>query len=161
VNPFCKSLAIVTFFALTAARPQAARDTTGGIRTADQDWARVFAAKNLDASVAICAPDGAVLAPNAPIAAGREEIRKLFQGFFAIPGFQITWHPTKIEVARSGEIGYSSGVYEMQFKDASGKPASDTGKYVTIWKRTPDGKWQVVRDIFNSDLPPPQSQAAR
>jgi ketosteroid isomerase-like protein len=42
----------------------------------------------------------------------------------------------------------------MHFNDVSGKPVSDTGKYVTVWKTDGEGKWRVVRDIFNSDLPP-------
>lgn len=29
----------------------------------------------------------------------------------------------------------------------------DTGKYLTVWKKQPDGNWKIVRDIFNSDKP--------
>jgi ketosteroid isomerase-like protein len=147
--------AVLTVVAVCIAVAAAAKDRADEIRAADQDWAHVFAAKDLDASVNACAPDGAVMSPNAPIAMGRDEIRKLFQGFFAMPALELTWHPTKVEAAQSGEIGYSTGVYNMKFNDASSKPMTDTGKYVTIWKRGSDGKWLVVRDIFNSDLPPP------
>ena len=136
-------------------RVSAAQAPADAIKAADQNWERVFAARDLDASVNACAPDGAVLPPSAPIAAGHEAIRKLFQAFFATPGFNITWHATYAEAARSGDLGFSTGVYTLRFNDASGNSATDTGKYVTVWKRSPDGKWLVVRDIFNSDLPPP------
>jgi ketosteroid isomerase-like protein len=142
-----KSLMLVAVCAVC----YAAQDASEEIRAADKNWEQVFAAKNLEASVDVCAPDGAVMPPNAPIAAGREQIRKLFQGFFAIPALQLSWHPTK--TGASGDLGYSTGVYQMHFNDPSGKPASDTGKYVTVWQRGGNGKWQVVRDIFNSDLP--------
>src|SRR5215831_20967380 len=49
------------------------------IRAADLEWARVFAARDLDRSVAVCTPDAAVLAPNAPRASGHKAIRELFQ----------------------------------------------------------------------------------
>jgi ketosteroid isomerase-like protein len=39
--------------------------------------------------------------------------------------------------------------------DPKGKPVNDKGKYVTVYGKQPDGKWKVVVDIFNSDLPAP------
>src|ERR1041384_6048833 len=90
------------------------------IRKADQDWLRVFAAKDLTKSVDFVIAGGAVLAPNAPIATGHEAIGKLFEGFFSIPELKIEWHPSKVEAARSGELGYSTGAYQMTFKDTSG-----------------------------------------
>lgn len=151
-GPHMRAAALIAA-GISLAAMTAGKDRSEQIKAADQNWMKVFAARNLDASVEACAPDGAVLAPNEPIALGRDGVRKLFQRFFSTPGLQIEWHPTKVEAARSGEIGYSTGVYNMKFKDASGQLANDTGKYVTLWKRGSDGKWQVWRDIFNSDLP--------
>ncbi len=114
---------------------------------------KVFAAKNLEKSVAFCDEQGAVLSSNVPIANGREAISKLFAGFFALPALKISWHPDRVDVARSGEMGYTSGAYEMSFNDPSGKMISDKGKYVTVWKKQADGSWKVMLDIFNTDLP--------
>lgn len=125
------------------------------IRVADQQWLRVFAAKDLKNSAAFCTADGSVLAPNAPIATGHEAIRKLFSGFFALPDFKISWKPSRIQAANSGELGYSSGAYQMGFTDPSGRAISDRGKYVTVWKKQKDGSWKVLLDIFNSDLQSP------
>ena len=124
------------------------------VRTADQDWLKVFAAKNLDKSVAFFDEKGAMLASNAPIADSKEAISKLLTGFFALPDLKISWHVDRADVARSGDLGYTSGAYEMTFKDATGKPVSDKGKYVTVWKKQKDGTWKVLLDIFNTDLPP-------
>ncbi|MDQ3908756.1 MAG: DUF4440 domain-containing protein [Acidobacteriota bacterium] len=122
------------------------------IREADAGWMKVFSAKDLDKSVAFVAAEGSVLAPNAPIATGGAAVRTLFAGFFTLPNLQISWHPAKAEVARSGELGYTSGAYQMTFNDPSGKQVNDRGKYVTIWKKQADGSWKVMYDIFNSDL---------
>jgi ketosteroid isomerase-like protein len=124
------------------------------VRAADQEWMKVFAAKNLEKSVAFCDENGAVLGANAPIANGREAISKMFAGFFALPNLQMTWHVNRADVAKSGELGYTSGAYEMAFSDPSGKTIQDKGKYVTVWKKQADGSWKVLLDIFNSDAPP-------
>lgn len=124
------------------------------IDAADRDWARVFAAKDLKRSVDACADNASVLGPGAPAAVGKQAIGQLFSGFFALPDLKMTWHPTQVEVARSSDLGYSVGVYEMSFKDPAGKTVNDHGKYVTVWKKQADGSWKVIYDIFNSDLPP-------
>ncbi len=114
---------------------------------------KVFSAKNLQDSVAFCEDGGSVLSPNAPIATGKRAIEELFSNFFALPNFNITWHADRAEVARSGELGYTSGSYQTTFSDPAGKTVSDKGKYVTVWKKQGDGHWKVVLDIFNSDAP--------
>jgi|ERR1700722_7961275 len=125
------------------------------LRAADEGWLKVFAAKDVQKSVAFCAEDGAVLSPNAPIAQGREAIGKSFAGFFTLPDLKISWHADKVEVAKSGELGYTSGSYQMIFSDPSGKTIPDKGKYVTVWKKQADGTWKVLLDIFNTDMPAP------
>jgi hypothetical protein len=37
--------------------------------------------------------------------------------------------------------------------DAAGKTV-ETGKYIEVWRRI-NGKWLMVRDIWNDDAPPP------
>jgi ketosteroid isomerase-like protein len=125
------------------------------VRAADEEWMKVFSAKDLDKSVAFCDEKGAVLSPNAPIAQGREAIAKSFAGFFTLPNLKITWHADKADVAKSGELGYTSGTYQMTFTDPAGKPVPDKGKYVTVWTKQADGSWKVLLDIFNTDMPAP------
>ena len=135
-------------------RPTAA----DAIRTADEQWERAFSSKDLEHSVAFCDESGSVLAPNFPIATGRAAIRQLFSGYFALPNLKIGWRVARVEAARSGDIGYSSGAYQMSFNDPSGKLVTDRGKYVTVWKKQTDGSWKVLLDIFNSDLPAASQQ---
>ena len=127
------------------------------IRDADQQWLKVFAAKDLEKSAMFCTADGSVLAPNAPIATGHEAIKKLFSGFFALPDLKISWQPLRAEVSKSGDMGYTSGAYQMTFNDSSGRQVTDKGKYVTVWKKQADGSWKVLLDVFNTDLAPPTS----
>ena len=146
-------LMILTFVGAQSLAQKMKQAPDDAIRAADQQWLKVFAAKDLEKSVAFCMDDGSVLAANAPIATGKQAISQLFSGFFALPSLTIEWHPTKVDVARSGELGYSTGAYQMSFKDTGGKVVTDRGKYVTVWKKQTDGSWRVALDIFNSDLP--------
>ena len=125
------------------------------LRAADQAWLKVFQARDLDESVAFCAESGSVLAPNAPRASGRDAIRQLFAGYFALPQLAIEWSPSSVRVARSGDLGYTTGAYRMSFQDPAGKTVEDRGKYVTVWEKGSDGKWRVLIDAFNTELPAP------
>jgi ketosteroid isomerase-like protein len=58
-----------------------------------------------------------------------------------------------VEVAKSGDIAYLYGAYELTMNDAQGKPETDYGKNVEIWKKQPNGVWKCVVDTWNSDLP--------
>jgi ketosteroid isomerase-like protein len=91
--------------------------------------------------------------PNAPMLTTKEAIRKGFSEMMAMPGEAMKWEVTKVEAARSGDFGYTSGVYDQTMNDAKGKPVTDRGKYVTIWKKQADGNWKAVVDISNTDLP--------
>ncbi|MGC2108126.1 MAG: DUF4440 domain-containing protein [Candidatus Korobacteraceae bacterium] len=122
------------------------------IRAADQEWLKAFAAGDLEKSLAFCAEECAVLAPNAPMVHGREAIRELFSGWFK-PELKINWTPDKVEAANSEDLGFSSGTYQMSFKDSADEIVSDQGKYVIVWKKQADGSWKVVLDISNSDMP--------
>jgi ketosteroid isomerase-like protein len=58
----------------------------------------------------------------------------------------LSWQATKADVARSVDLGYSYGTYEL--KSADGKQ-DESGNYVHIWKRGPDGKWRLVMEVLN------------
>jgi ketosteroid isomerase-like protein len=139
----------------TPQKPAPAADTRAAdeaaIRASDAAWSQ--AAKSADGMLSFYADDATVLAPNAPMASDGESRRKVIAELYAIPGIALSWQATKVEVARSGDIGYSLGTYEMTANDANGKPFSDRGKYTTIWRKQADGNWKVVVDMFNTDLP--------
>ncbi|MGB7730403.1 MAG: DUF4440 domain-containing protein [Candidatus Acidiferrum sp.] len=137
-----------------AAFAQTETKNLDALRAADAAWLKTYEAKDVDKAVAFCDDEGSLLWPNAPKATGKKAIAKATASAFAIPDFKLEWQPDQVSVARSGELGYTSGTYTWTFKDASGKPASDKGKYLTVWKKQPDGSWKVLLDMFNTDLPP-------
>ena len=119
------------------------------LMTVDDDWSKTAVAKNLDALASYVAEDGVAYPPNEPIAVGREAVRKVWAANFAVPGFQISWQANAGGVAKS--TGWTAGTYRASFNGPDGKPMVQNGKYVTVWRKGADGRWQVVRDIWNSD----------
>jgi len=67
--------------------------------------------------------------------------------------FGIDRQPTKVEVSRTGDIGYEFVTYQLTMNNPKGRPVTDHGKGLTVWEKQPGGSWKVVADTFNSDLP--------
>lgn len=59
-------------------------------------------------------------------------------------GINLTWHPTFVEVAHSGDFGISSGPWEIRMTKRD-TPVS-YGHYFSIWKIQKDGSWQLILD---------------
>jgi ketosteroid isomerase-like protein len=127
------------------------------LRKQDEQWSAAAARNDLEATLSFYADDAVVLPGNAPIAADKKAIREVWAGMLG-PGTAVSWKVTKAEVAKSGELGYLYGTYELTMKDPKGgPPEQDKGKLVEIWKKQANGKWQCIVDIYNSDLAPPSA----
>lgn len=97
--------------------------------------------------------DGRMLFPNMDAVVGREAITAKATEDFAVPGFTLSWQPTHVEIARSGDLAVSSGTYELALTTPGG-PVEDRGKYMTVWRKV-DGEWKVAADMMNTSVPLP------
>ena len=140
-----------------ACQPQAAPDTRAAdeaaIRKLDAEWSKAAGAKDADKTVSYYTDDAQVMPANSPVIHDKAGARAMWQGMFNMPGFSGGWKPAKVDVARSGDLAYVTGTYEMHETDASGKPKTDKGKYLEVWKKQADGSWKCVADMFSTDLP--------
>jgi len=123
------------------------------VRRLDTEWVEAAQSKQVDAWMAFYADDATVLPPNEAMATDKDSIRKSVSGLLGLPELEISWQPTKVEVARSGDLAYLYGTYEATFDEAPGKRTMDRGKIVEIWKKQADGSWKCIVDTWNSDLP--------
>lgn len=126
------------------------------VRDADAEWSKVAGAKDLDKTVSFYADDAVCLPPNQPAVTSKDGIRNLWKGFFD-DLMDISWKTTRVEMAKSGDIGYLLGTYAMTMKGGT----KDMGKYCEVWKKQADGKWKVVVDTFSSDLPAKSASAEK
>ena len=62
----------------------------------------------------------------------------------------LTWEPLDGSIAKSGDLGYTYGVYTLKLK--SGDTTAHQGTYTTIWKKQNNGTWKFVLDTGNEGL---------
>ena len=120
-------------------------------RAADTAWSQACGNKDLDKCVSFYADTASVFPYNAPIATGMDQIRQVWTHLMAEPGFGLSFGPTKIEIAKSGDMAYEIGTFDLKTNDAQGNATSTRGKYVVVWKKQPNHDWKAVADIFNTD----------
>lgn len=98
------------------------------------------------------ADDAILMMPNEEAWRGREGLDKGFAGF--LNQMSLKDGATKTEdVMVAGDLAVETVTFTWTLQPKSGAEVKDKGKYLTVWKRQPDGSWKIVRDINNSDLP--------
>ena len=121
------------------------------LKKLDADWSAAAQNKDVDKTVSFYADDGSVLPSHAPIATGKAQVREVWAHLFSLPGVKVSFAPKKIDVAKSKDMAYDVGTYELTMNDDKGNPGTEIGKYVVVWKKQADKQWKVVADIFNPD----------
>ncbi len=122
----------------------------GAFRDAAQagEWAR---------AAGIYTEDAMLLPPNAPVVVGRANIQQMFQG---MPPVGEVVFSTR-EAAGTADLALVRGVYSMTMMPPGATAAvPDTGKFVELWRKQPDGAWLLQWDMWNSDLAPPGAPPA-
>jgi ketosteroid isomerase-like protein len=67
--------------------------------------------------------------------------------------YQLTWTPEGGRMSPAGDMGFTWGHYEGHAKDRDGSPILNSGRYMTVWKKQPDGSWKVELDSSNQEPP--------
>jgi uncharacterized protein (TIGR02246 family) len=118
-------------------------DHVGALNAGDADgWVSQFA------------EDGVQMPPNAPANVGKANIGLWSGGLLS--NFRVRFGLTVDEVRVLGDWAFERGDYAIELNPAPGGPSmKDRGKYVTIYRKGDGEKWQMARDIWNSDTPLP------
>ncbi len=74
--------------------------------------------------------------------------------------FDLAWVPQDGEIARSDDMGYTWGYWELWPKGKAGQgEALVSGKYLNVWRRDASGAWKVLVDIGNTNGPTKGSES--
>jgi ketosteroid isomerase-like protein len=95
------------------------------------------------------AEDGVALGNGEAPEVGRAAVAKSAK--WSPKEYQLTWTPTEAVMGPSGDVGYTWGHFDGHSTDANGKPVTTSGRYITIWRRQPDGNWKVVLDAGSNE----------
>ena len=141
--------------ALAAPEAIAQQGDEAAIRLLSNKWQQDIAKQDIDAIVALHAPDAVVLMSHESVAKGSAMIRERWKEGAATPGLVLHWTPVKINVV-SPTVATEYGTYTESYDTPQGK-GTDEGSYVVIWNKI-NGKWKVALDAPVTSAPMPCDQ---
>ena len=161
-NRYCWAAAFALAVVLAGcnqAPPPPAPDThdadVKAIRDLETATVQAIAAKDLDKFVAFYADDASVFLADQPAINGMAAIKAVMKPMIADKNFSFTISSVKVDVAKSGDLGYSQGAYTWTMTNPKTKKVlTEKGKYVTVYKKQADGGWKAVADSDNEDAAP-------
>jgi uncharacterized protein (TIGR02246 family) len=152
----CTAAAIALIVTACSQTPDTHDADVKAIQDSEAQWNQDYAAKDVGKIMAHYSDDAILMAPGMPASSGRDAIRTMIQQMAADPALSLRFHAGKVEVAKSGDVGYTQGIYTMVMTDPQTKQlVHDHGSYVTTYRKQPDGAWKAVADIASSEVPPP------
>jgi uncharacterized protein (TIGR02246 family) len=149
ISTCCLSLLL----ACANAKPAADSATDeAALRAADSAWFAAVNRGDVDGVTALYAEDAVVSVPGAPPARGSAAVREVLAKDIenASKGAVKLVPGTNVEVGVSGDLGWIWNTFTVTDKAGA---TVDAGKYLTLAERR-DGKWRIIRDIWNSDNSP-------
>ncbi len=131
---------VVALALLCPAFVEAATPTTlDSLVTAERAFATRSVGQGVrDAFLAFLAEDGVIFSPLATNGRQAWESR-------APVTATLVWEPVFAEVSAAGDLGYTTGPWELRPNDP--QRATGYGHYVSVWQKQADGAWRVAVDI--------------
>jgi uncharacterized protein (TIGR02246 family) len=97
-------------------------------------------------------PDAILVPQKSEIIRGRASIQPFLRRWLSstkVREFEVATEDLRV----LGDAAYAVGTYRMACDDAGSGTVRDEGKFLIVYERSPDGKWQIVRDISSSSRP--------
>ena len=137
---------LLTGYAITACKP----DTNKGISVykeeiikTEKEFEAAAKAEGLASAFSRFADSTAVI-NRGGLVKGKDSIKWFYEK--SRSGVHLTWSPDFVDVAASGDLGYTYGHYLYEATDSTGRPIQSRGIFHTVWKRQKDGSWRFVWD---------------
>lgn len=111
-------------------------------------WMEAFNSGDAVTIAGLSSENGALLPPNGRAIIGRDAIYSYWKDL--LTDSKTTVELVNIETVVEGDLGYKAGRFELL--DTATGASIDQGKYIQIWKRSPQGYWELHRDMWNSSI---------
>jgi uncharacterized protein (TIGR02246 family) len=129
-----------------------AGSVTQAVKADEKKWNDDFKSKDLEALLGHYADDAYFVAPGVKPASGSMAIRKVYADGTSDPNFAISFASDKVDAAGSGDLAYARGRFTEKYTDPkTQKVMTDSGSYLTVYKKQADGSWKAVEDFAAAD----------
>jgi len=110
------------------------------------EWVEAWEKGNPARIAALFTDDAVMLSQGGRVFKGRQEILERQKA-----AMQSVTRPVKVSVITvkiwlDGDAAYETGKYKYEYTK-KGKPVTEEGRYVTMWKRQGDGSWKLSMDM--------------
>jgi ketosteroid isomerase-like protein len=144
----CKVKKIIIFltfslFSISVYSQSSSNEVLQLLLDADNNWATACKSKDVNRMIAFY-DEEATLVVQPPVR-GADDLRKLWEKYFSLPDYLLTWQAEDAWISKSGDIAYTSGPWEQQWTQ-DGKLLKFTGRYLAVWRKQKDGSWKVLID---------------
>ena len=145
-------LVCVAFSTLAGCTEQKIDQKTEGekLMQLSREWSKAASTDSLEKTLSYWADDAVVMSPGQPVIKGKDAIREMLIATSKIPGFSISWEPISVEISKSGDMAYMVEQNQVTMHDSLGNVKTEHNKAVTVWKKSADGSWKNVVDIWNA-----------
>jgi ketosteroid isomerase-like protein len=134
--------------------PRPIADAVAKVRATDSLFSDLADREGIPAAFAQNVADyGAIFGPQA-LVIGPKAVRQYFAAQGAASS--LSWRPVYASVAVSLDLAFTIGEYTATSRGASGAAIQRFGKYLTVWKREPDGTWKFMIDGGNGTPAKPE-----
>jgi ketosteroid isomerase-like protein len=124
------------------------------LKSIEAGWEKDYQARDVDKAVAHYSNDAAVANPGMTLASDEVSRKMAISQFLSDPSMKVTFASDQVDVAKSGEMAYTRGHYAIDTSDPKTKQTkTDTGSYLTVWKKQSDGSWKAVEDFVTPGAP--------
>ncbi|HKK41415.1 MAG TPA: hypothetical protein VJ963_03320 [Bacteroidales bacterium] len=140
---------IIIFLPLLSCSKTGKNKISGVLMQADRDFSAMSVKDGMyRAFLYYVADDGVILRDNSFPIKGKETLVKRFAGKDD-SNFTLSWEPMYENISKSGEMGYTYGIYTNKDK-VTGEITK--GTYVTVWQKDSFGNWKFVLDTGTKGL---------
>jgi len=118
------------------------------IRAKETAWMDAYNKHDADGLAAQYEDDASLASSGAELMTNAGSRNAFLKGFASDPALKVDFASDQIIVAGSGELASSRGHYTMTFTDPATKQVrSETGSYLTVYRKAADGSWKAVEDF--------------
>jgi len=93
--------------------------------------------------------NGTMLTKDGDNIVGESVIYERMKAFLDKKGSSLLWSPENGGISSAGDLGYTYGKYIRRYVNDVDATITETGRYLTIWRKLAEGKYKVEVDMGN------------
>ncbi len=119
---------------------------------ADRDFADATHAWGIDGWMSFFADDAIRIKYLGGMVKGYDAVRATDTPLISDTTITLNWQPLEAHVYKSGSVGITIGTSQVVSRLGPNKgDVAYRGRYTTLWRRDPDGRWKVIMDTGYPD----------